>query len=99
MDINEEGYLTEEEFVTGCLQNDLLLHNMILHRDYIDNGGDHHFRTAWSKSNLKNIILKTAARRKILNSKRPELDNITLPCLRTPSMKKMRDYMNPNNKL
>ena len=32
MDINANtGSFTEEKFVNGCLQDDLLLHNMMLH--------------------------------------------------------------------
>ena len=53
MDINEDGYLTEEDFVACCLQDDLLLHNMLLHRHYLANGGNHYFRSVLSKSNLK----------------------------------------------
>ena len=59
MGINEEEYLSEEEFVTGCLQDELLLYNMILHRNYLDNGGDHYFRSALSKSNLRKSIRRS----------------------------------------
>ena len=62
MDLKEDGILTEEEFVSSCLQDDLLMHNMLLHRHYLDNGGDHHFRSVWSKSNLKKRILKNLRR-------------------------------------
>ena len=64
MDLNEDGILTEEEFVSSCLQDDLLMYNMLLHRHYyLDNGGDHHFRSVWSKSNLRKRIANSARRR------------------------------------
>ena len=59
MGINEDEFLTEEEFVTGCLQDELLLYNMILHRHYLDNGGNHYFRSAVAKANLRKSIRRS----------------------------------------
>ena len=74
MEINEyTGYLTEEEFVNGCLHDDLLLHNMMLHCHYLDDGGNPHFRRMWSRASLKKIISEKNTRLKNEKNKRKSL--------------------------
>ena len=43
MDLDSDGCLTEEEFVSTCLKDNMLAQNMLLHRHFLDNSNDHLF--------------------------------------------------------
>ena len=43
MDLDSDGSLTEEEFVSTCLKDNMLAQNMLLHRHFLDNSKDHLF--------------------------------------------------------
>ena len=49
MDQNGDGCLTEEEFVTSCLKDNLLLQNMLFHRHFLDDSNDHYFKNGIKK--------------------------------------------------